>query len=175
MKLLLVREFDNEKSTVGKLFYIDESDQLRYCNTIEDEYRDVLDGKKIYGESRIPSNSYNIKMRKIGGIYNRYLLHKNEQVRDLTEKYGIPWIQDVPYFEYILIHIGNTEKDSKGCILVGNGVTNNSEENGFIYNSTGAYIELMKAIGFRLDKDENIEITIIDFDRIIRDMTEWLE
>ena len=31
----------------------------------------------------------------------------------------LPWVQDVPGFEYILIHTGNTDEHTSGCLLVG--------------------------------------------------------
>jgi len=71
--------------------------------TIEDEFR----VPKIPEETRIPAGFY-----KIGLTYSP----------KFTPKYGHKMLQilDVPGFDRILIHPGNTEKDTAGCILVGN-------------------------------------------------------
>lgn len=96
--------------------------------TLEDERRDV----KVPGETRIPAGEYEIKLRTEGGMHNRY-----------TEKFnwhqGMLWLQDVQDFEYIYIHIGNTEDHSAGCILVGSGCKGNLRGKGAVTNSTEAY------------------------------------
>ena len=161
MRLLLRRLYDNGNDTIGILYYMDVHGDVKYVTTIEDEYRE----KKVRGETRIPSGEYKIKMRTEGGFYNKYLNHKNKGIKQLTENFGIPWLQDVPGFEYVLIHIGNDEDDTMGCILVGSSLNNNSMEKGKIGNSTGAYIQLMYSIGEAVKLQEDITIEIIDYDK----------
>ena len=80
---------------------------------------------------------------------------------------GMLEILNVPNFQYILIHIGNTEKDTAGCILVGTSPTPiDGTSNDFsIVNSVIAYKRVYKTIIDALNKNENVTITIEDKDR----------
>ena len=80
------------------------------CNGLEDEYREV----KLKGETRIPSGEYKITLRTVGGFHGRYLSAYGEDFHK-----GMLWVRNVPGFEYILIHKGNTEKNTMGCLLLG--------------------------------------------------------
>lgn len=116
------------------------------CFTLEDEKRTV----KVYGETRIPEGTYDIKLRTTGGFHQRY-----------TKKFGsfhkgMLWLQDVPNFQYILIHIGNKDDDTAGCILVGNVAYNT----GTIGHSTDAYKAIYPIISDELLKGNNVEIKI---------------
>ena len=105
MELRLERLWPKETYTIGRLYINNEF----FCNTLEDKIVDknkngIFDNgeKKVYGESAIPYGTYNI-------IYN------------WSPKFGrnLPRLLNVPHFEGILIHSGNTAADSAGCILVG--------------------------------------------------------
>lgn len=87
-----------EERTLGKLYINNEF----FCNTIEDKYRDLSKEKKVYGETCIPFGTYKV-------------------IINMSPKYGrlMPRLLDVPHFEGILIHSGNTEQDSAGCIICG--------------------------------------------------------
>lgn len=87
-----------EERTLGKLYINNEF----FCDTIEDKYRDLSKEKKVYGETCIPFGTYKV-------------------IINMSPKYGrlMPRLLDVPYFEGILIHNGNTEQDSAGCIICG--------------------------------------------------------
>lgn len=79
------------------------------CNGLEDLVRD----KKIRHETAIPAGTYKISSRKVGGFNGRYtkrfpIIHK-----------GMFHIINVPGYKYILVHVGNTPKDTSGCLLVG--------------------------------------------------------
>ncbi len=76
---------------------------------IEDEYR----AYKISGETRIPAGIYDIKLRTVGGFHSRYGKKFPEFHRGMLQ------VMNVPGFEYILIHIGNTDDDTNGCLCVG--------------------------------------------------------
>jgi hypothetical protein len=145
MNIKVLRYNSTDDFTNG-LFFID---GVFYCHTIEDEKRDV----KIKGETRIPSGVYEIGLRTEGGFHNRY-----------TKKFGsfhrgMLQIKEVPNFEYILIHIGNTYEDTAGCLLVGNTA---DTKKGFIGDSTGAYKEIYNVILGEIECNEPVSISILD-------------
>ena len=98
MKLRVERLWKKPAYTVGRLFV----DGKLFCNTLEDTVRDLSNEKKVYGKTAIPYGEYKV-------VYN------------WSPKFGrnLPRLLNVPAFEGILIHPGNTADDSAGCILVG--------------------------------------------------------
>lgn len=78
--------------------------------TLEDQHR----AAKIAGDTRIPPGSYRIHARAAGGMVRRY------RARFAWHR-GMLHLQSVPGFEWIYLHVGNTEADTAGCILVGQG------------------------------------------------------
>lgn len=161
MQLKVIRFSDGGDSTLG-LMYVDGKFQ---CYTLEDEFHE----KKVYADTRIPAGTYKITLRTVGSFHERMQRHTNTELREIHR--GMLWLRDVPGFEYILIHPGNTEADTAGCIMVGNNVNNNQLNNGQLTNSTSAYYVLYKKVIDAIDKGEEIHITIIDFDRNFQTMT----
>lgn len=105
MKLTLNRKWIKPNYTIGTLSI----DDKYFCDTLEDRVVDKnkngkFDGseKKIAGESAIPYGTYEI-------VYNFSPKFKR----------NLPRLLNVPHFEGILIHPGNSPKDTAGCILVG--------------------------------------------------------
>jgi hypothetical protein len=146
MNLKLIRYSMSPTSTLGML-YIDEHFA---CYTLEDAVRE----EKIPGETCIPVGIYGIILRKEGGQNHRYSqkfpkIHK-----------GMLQICNVPNFEHIQIHIGNSKKDTDGCILVGDGCNNNQTEEGFLSSSAKAYQRIYTVIGNAIDYGENVWIEI---------------
>jgi hypothetical protein len=71
-------------------------------------------------------------------------------------------ILDVPGFEYILIHCGNTDKDTAGCLLVGEGAIT-TYGNMMITQSVAAYKRLYSDVIFAA-MSGNLDISFIDAD-----------
>lgn len=139
MIISLVRYKDTGKTTFGKLFI----DGQFQCVTLEDEYRE----NKVHAETRVPCGTYAVDMRyspKFSPLYGHNML----------------WIKDVPGFDFILIHKGNTEADTAGCVLVGSGVYKDG-----ITNSKIAYDILYPKVVKEINSGKKVYITIIDFDR----------
>jgi hypothetical protein len=149
MILTLERISGGPTSTIGLLFV----DGRFACFSCEDEHREA----KVVGETRIPAGRYTIRLRNWGGFDARYgqrfPFHK-----------GMIELHDVPGFTDILIHIGNTEKDTAGCILVGATATRFETGGGEIGNSAVAYTTLYPVIAAALDRGEPVEIEIVDRD-----------
>ena len=107
INLLLIRDTFTEESTIGELFLNGE----RICDTLERPY--FNNQRNI---SCIPEGVYPVRIR----------LPRESATRD----YMHLLVKDVKDRDYILFHIGNTAKDTSGCILVGLGsqqdVVNNS-------------------------------------------------
>lgn len=114
--------------TIGKLFIDGEFE----CYTLEDEKREV----KVMHETRIPEGKYPVVLRTFGGHHERY-------EKKFPEHEGMLWVTNVPGFKDILIHIGNDDDDTSGCLLVG---LNPDEANGKIVNSTAAYLRLYNKV-----------------------------
>ena len=115
MKLEVIRFNKGVDSTNGILF--DVTDGRKFlCYTLEDESRE----EKVYGETCIPEGEYKVEFRKEGGYHNKY----SKRFADIHK--GMLHIVDVPNFEYILIHCGNTDEHTAGCLLVGDTQENNN-------------------------------------------------
>ena len=72
------------------------------------------------------------------------------------------WLMDVPGFEYILIHCGNTDDDTAGCILVGDGVHENVTTRGYLSASVSAYTRLYPQIAAAIERGERVTIKVED-------------
>ena len=147
MELKVYRYSSQSQTTLGAL-HINDKFQ---CYTLEDHHQDI----KIKGETRIPAGTYNIGLRTVGGFDARYKakfsFHK-----------GMLQVLNVPGFEYILIHIGNDEDDTAGCLLVGNTANNNRLNKGFIGDSTNAYKSLYPKVLKALESGLDVTIQYID-------------
>ena len=155
MKLKVLRFSSQEDSTSGLLFE-DTDLGLRFlCYTLEDEYRK----EKVYAETRIPAGKYNLTLREVGGFHSRY----KKKFPDIHK--GMLWVRDVPNFEYILIHCGNTDNQTAGCLLLGDSQQSNIvSKDGFIGSSNQAYKRVYPIIAKKLDMGDNVTIEYIDLD-----------
>lgn len=157
MQLEVLRFSSEDDSTSGLLFDITDGNRKFLAYTLEDEYRE----EKEMHETRIPAGTYNVTLRTVGGFHTRY-----------TEKYGdmhkgMLWVRDVPGFEYILIHTGNTDEHTSGCLLLGDSQTNNQvKEDGFIGSSVQAYKRVYPPIAKVLEDGGTVSITYTDFDTV---------
>ena len=154
MKLKVIRFSSQSDSPSGLLF--DVTDETKFlCYTLEDERRE----EKVMGETRIPAGVYSILLRKEGGFHGRY-----------TKKYGdmhkgMLHVQDVPNFKWILIHTGNTDEHTAGCLILGDSQENNVlMKDGFIGKSVQAYKRVYPPIAEALEKGEEVTIEYIDLD-----------
>ena len=143
MKLFLQRIAQTPEYTIGRL-YIDDK---VFCNTLEDPVRDLPKEQKIMHKTAIPEGTYKV-------IVNRSPRFK----RDL------PLLLDVPYFEGIRIHRGNTAKDTSGCILVGI-----NREKGKVLDSTIHELKLTEILKKAQNSGEPIEIEIRNIDYMTKD------
>ena len=157
MELEVLRFSSEDDSTSGLLFDITDSNRKFLAYTLEDEYRE----EKEMHETRIPAGTYNVTLRTEGGFHQRYVTKYGDMHK------GMLWVRDVPGFEYILIHTGNTDEHTSGCLLLGDSQTNNQvKEDGFIGSSVQAYKRVYPQIAKVLEEGGVVNITYTDFDTI---------
>lgn len=135
--------------TIGKLFLYDKHDGY----TIEDEIRD----KKVKGETAIPYGRYKLGTRVSPKFSSSFLYSKTlNKLIEPKEKDLFPntidwfqheliWIMDVPNFEYVLLHWGNTDDNTEGCLIVGSSVGKIVDQ-GAVLNSRVYYKQLYPKI-----------------------------
>ena len=129
MEITLKRRWFTDKSTIGELEAGDFS-----CFVLEDVVRE----KKIYGETAIPAGRYEIVVTPS----NRF-------------KRRLPLLLNVPGYEGIRIHPGNTAEDTEGCLLPGRIRGINT-----VGNSIPAFNELLFIIQSVLDAGDKVFIEI---------------
>jgi hypothetical protein len=152
MKLKLIRTNSSKNSTNGLLYNIT-SDPEFMCYTLEDEPREI----KVKHQTCIPAGEYCLALKKHGRLHETYK-HRFADIH-----VGMIELLDVPNFTDILIHCGNTNEDTSGCLLVGDTQeNNNTKESGFIGKSTIAYFRIYKAISEALLAGEHCTINITD-------------
>ena len=150
MKLTVVRTQFGTDATNGILLV----DGLFECYTLEDQYQAV----KVMHETCIPEGTYDIKFRTVGGFHSKY------SERYGNAHYGMLHLQDVPNFTYILIHAGNTDEHTSGCLIVGETQQDlDISDDGFIGHSGKAYSKLYNKVAkeLLLGKEVSIEYTTI--------------
>lgn len=153
MELKLKRKYLKDDYTIGHL-YIDDK---YFCDTVEDKVRDynkdgdLLDTNeaKVYGKTAIPYGRYRIDMKTRSPKYS---------LRSAYLWCGgyLPRLVDVPHFEGILIHAGNTAADSAGCLLVGE-----NKVKGGLVNSMATLKRLYAIMKATHDKGEDIWVEIV--------------
>lgn len=129
MKILVKRYKYDTDFTLSDIYI----DGVRECKGIEDEKREI----KVMHETCIPSGTYSISLRTFGGHHEKY----SKKFPDFHK--GMLWVKDVPEFKDILIHIGNTDEDTSGCLLLNSKV---NDKTGIGTGSTIAYTKFYKKV-----------------------------
>jgi hypothetical protein len=134
MKLLLQRFDFGANYTVGRLFI----DGKEFCYTLEDVVR-LVGTLKVAGATAIPTGTYKV-------------------VIDMSTRFKhlMPHILDVPGFDGIRIHAGNTDKDTEGCILLGT-----SHSGDYVGNSRIAFGQFFPILQTAINLKEQVLISIL--------------
>ena len=146
MKLDVVRTQFGKDATNGMLFV----DGVFECFTLEDEVRDI----KVMSETAIPLGEYEIKFRNVGGFDTKYKARYGSAFHK-----GMLELQDVPNFKYILIHTGNTDQHTAGCLLIGETQQDlDKGKDGFVGGSGDAYKKFYPKVRDALINKEKVTI-----------------
>lgn len=163
MKYEVLRVSSGKDATSGLLFEVSQNKRTFLAYTLEDEQRDV----KVWGETRIPAGTYKLELREEGGFHNRYLNKYGN-----TFHKGMIHVQDVPGFEFILWHTGNTDEHTAGCLILGNTQTNNRiAKDGFVGNSVDAYKFVYPRVAAAIEAGLDVEVEYIDFDGNVKEVS----
>lgn len=139
MEILVQREPSTLNSTAGTLMV----DGVVECFTLEDVVREVP-GKpvstwKLAGKTAIPTGAYQV-------------------IIDFSDRFQrqMPHVLNVPGFDGVRIHSGNTAADTEGCILLG------KQRNGLddVIESRGAFADFFPKLQAAVKRGEQVTITI---------------
>lgn len=140
MQITVLRGHSFGRATIGKLYI----DGVFTCNTLEDEVREVAGQPvhqwKIKGNTAIPVGAYRIALQN-------------------SPRFGADTMTllNVPGFEFIRIHAGNTASDTEGCLLLGMRATDVS----LVGGTSRPAVDLVKAkVKAAIGRDEVVSIDI---------------
>ena len=153
MKLMIDRAWKQPTYTISRLFV----NGKRFYEALEDRDRglkqsdplSVIKSKKIFAETAIPSGTYNVRMDIVSPKYGAVTWYK--------QLCGgrMPRLMNVPGFDGILIHPGNTALDTLGCILVGK-----NTKKGQLTSSRDTFKALYRMMDAAYKRGEKIAIEI---------------
>lgn len=168
----ILRYSSQHDSTLGLLFHVkrrtnipllsggirdpQEGERLFTCYTLEDQFQT----EKVMGESRIPAGRYRLTLRTFGDHHKRYSL-KFQGIHQ-----GMIEVMDVPNFQHILWHIGNTDDDTAGCLLLGNTAEANLSGQGRIGNSTSAYRRVYPIVAQAILNQDEVWVRYTNLDTV---------
>ncbi|EAH5139885.1 hypothetical protein P6E80_001254 [Campylobacter coli] len=149
MKITINRRYTGKTCVIGKFKVLGDDEEILFeCFSLEEDKEGLESGKDL----RIPEGNYNLKRHSPSRFENT--------LRSITKKDDDTMINvyndDVPSSRAILIHWGNTDKDTQGCILLGLTKDNNNESVGQSRQACKEFYDLMH--GKNLE-DIKLEIT----------------
>ncbi|EKE4216663.1 hypothetical protein OUR67_001634 [Campylobacter coli] len=149
MKIKIIRRYTGKTCVIGKFKVFNDDDKLLFeCFSLEEDKEGVERNKDL----RIPEGIYDLKRHSPSRFENT--------LRSITKKDDDTMInvfnEKVPFDRHILIHRGNTDKDTQGCILLGLTKDNNNESVG---QSRQACKEFYDLVYGRNLEDIKLEIT----------------
>lgn len=125
--------------TIGRMYV----DGQLLCFTLEDKVREVegqpVEQWKVAGQTAIPKGTYDVTY----DFSNRFQSKR-------------PHILNVPGFDGIRIHTGNSDKDTEGCILLGELWAGGD----WVSNSTRAYVKFEPLLCEALGRGDKVTITV---------------
>ena len=153
MELLIDRKWKKQSYTISNLYI----DGKWFSNVLEDTDRnlddsmseDMIKSLKIPSITAIPRGTYEITLDVVSPKYSKIQFYK-----DVCNG-KVPRLKNVKGFDGILIHSGNTDKDSSGCLLVGH-----NKVKGQVINSKETFKQLYQLLQDRKNKGEKITIKI---------------
>lgn len=145
MNIVIDEIWTTPNSTASMLFV----DNRPIGFIIEDGHRD----NKVPGETRIPAGRYPVVKRTYGKFFDKYR-------KDFGHKYSIE-VKDVPGFDDILIHIGNTIKDTRGCPLINRGVKQDATGDFAGIDSTSIYKLFYRLVDLAFERGEEVWCEVI--------------
>lgn len=154
MELVVDRKWKKQSYTISNLTI----DGKWFCNVLEDVDRGLDSSMSIskikelkkHSTTAIPRGTYEITLNVISPKYYTSTFYR--QVCNGK----LPRLLNVKGFDGVLIHAGNTDKDSAGCLLVGV-----NKVKGQVINSRETFKELYKLLKDKHNKGEKITIKIL--------------
>lgn len=152
MEIKVKRKWKKEAYAIGKMYI----DGEYICDTLEDKDRGLTSnmsvaqicGVKVHGETAIPTGRYLVDMKTVSPRFGGRAQYQFCKGR-------LPRLCNTPGYQGVLIHIGNTAKDTDGCILVGE-----NKEKGKVLNSKATFRKLYPILKAADERGEQIWITI---------------
>ena len=154
MNIIVDRQWKKDTYTIGKLYI----DNVFFCNTLEDTDRGLTQSmplneiQKIKKPSvtAIPLGTYTIDMNTVSPRFS-----KNAWLVKNCRGARLPRLLNIPGFSGVLIHPGNTAKDTDGCILLGK-----NDVKGMVTKSRDYFLPFYNKLYASYKKGEKITIAI---------------
>ncbi|EIW2167922.1 hypothetical protein MBW24_001607, partial [Campylobacter coli] len=147
-KITINRRYTGKTCVIGKFKVLDDKEKILFeCFSLEEDKEGLESGKDL----RIPEGNYNLRRHTPSRFENtlRSITKKDDTMINVYN-------DEVPSSRAILIHWGNTDKDTQGCILLGLTKDNNNESVGQSRQACKEFYDLMH--GKNLE-DIKLEIT----------------